>query len=199
MCVRCSAAWKDWKPVVPHLISVVHLTLDGVKGKWRWRRNLCQIDGENSKLRRWSSEFSDGNAVINDRYLRCHFWMTPYVHNTASYALGASAPDFFLRWNIAYVPCSNVEKPSPLLMLWSNSTHCLCISHLSWWSMPVGFPIPAFFFFFDPPWCRAPNVGMWPVAHSKRTHSLAHGHMASGALKTHAIIGSWPTILFVLP
>jgi len=27
-------------------ISVVHLTLDGVNGKWRWRGNLCQIDGE---------------------------------------------------------------------------------------------------------------------------------------------------------
>jgi hypothetical protein len=71
--------------------SVVHLTLDGVNGKWRWRRNLhththtrnlCQIDDENSKLRRQSSEFSDGNAVIYDLYLRCHFWMTPYVHNT---------------------------------------------------------------------------------------------------------------------
>ena len=61
--------------------SVVHLTLDGVNGKWRWRRNLCQIDGENSKLRRQSSEFSDGNAVIYDRYLRCHFRMTPNVHN----------------------------------------------------------------------------------------------------------------------
>jgi len=60
----------------------VHLTLDGVNGNWRWRRNLCQIDGENSKLRRQSSEFSAGNAVIYDRYLRCHFWMTPYVHNT---------------------------------------------------------------------------------------------------------------------
>ena len=53
--------------------SVVHLTLDGVNGKWRWRRNLCQIDGENSKLRRQSPEFSDGNAVIYDRNLRCHF------------------------------------------------------------------------------------------------------------------------------
>jgi len=63
-------------------ISVVHLTLDGVNGKWRWRRNSCQIDGENSKLRRQSSEISDGNAVIYDRYLRCHSWMTPYVHNT---------------------------------------------------------------------------------------------------------------------
>ena len=56
----------------PHVgISVVHLTLDGVNGKWRWRRNLCQIDG---------------NAVIYDRYLRCHFWMTPYVHNTGWYS-----------------------------------------------------------------------------------------------------------------
>jgi len=26
--------------------SVVHLTHDGVNGKWRWRRNLRQIDGE---------------------------------------------------------------------------------------------------------------------------------------------------------
>ena len=68
-------------------ISVVHLTLDGVNGKWRWRRNLCQIDGENSKLRRQSSEFSDVNPVIYDRYLQCHFWMTPYVHNTEWYAL----------------------------------------------------------------------------------------------------------------
>jgi len=33
----------------------------------------CQIDGENSKLRRQSSEFSDGDAIIYDRYLRCHF------------------------------------------------------------------------------------------------------------------------------
>jgi len=48
------------------LYSVVHLTLDGVNGKWRWRRNLCQIDGENSKLRRQSSEFSDGNVFIYD-------------------------------------------------------------------------------------------------------------------------------------
>ena len=53
--------------------SVVHLTLDGVNGKWRWRRNLCQFDGENSKIRRQSSEFSDGNAVIYDRYLRSLF------------------------------------------------------------------------------------------------------------------------------
>jgi len=70
------------------MISVVHLTLDSFNGKWRWRRNLCQIDGENSKLRRQSSEFSDGNAVIYDRYLRRHFWMTPYVHNT-----GYDVPD----------------------------------------------------------------------------------------------------------
>ena len=75
--------YKTHNAAIPtHSISVVHLTLDGVNGKWRWRRNLCQIDGENSKLRRQSSEFSDGNAVIYDRYLRCHFWMTPYVHNT---------------------------------------------------------------------------------------------------------------------
>ena len=60
----------------------MHLTLDGINGKWRWRRNSCQIEGENSKLRRQSSEFSDGNAVFYDCYLRCHFWMTPYVHNT---------------------------------------------------------------------------------------------------------------------
>ena len=66
------------------VVSVVHLTLDGVNGKWRWRRNLRQIDGENSKSRCQSSEFSDGNAVNYDRYLRCHFWMTPYVHNTGS-------------------------------------------------------------------------------------------------------------------
>ena len=64
------------------LTSVVHLTLDGVNGKWRWRRISCQIDGESSRLRRQLSEFSDGNAVIYNRYLRCHFWKTPYVHNT---------------------------------------------------------------------------------------------------------------------
>jgi hypothetical protein len=34
---------------------------------------LGQIDGKNSKLRRQLSEFSDGNAVIHGRYLRCHF------------------------------------------------------------------------------------------------------------------------------
>jgi len=45
-----------------------------------------QIDGENSKLRRQSSEFSEGNAVNYDRYLWCHFWMTPYVRNTGSCA-----------------------------------------------------------------------------------------------------------------
>jgi len=65
-----------------NMFSVVHLTLDGVNGKWRWRRNLCQIYSGNNKLRRQSSEFNDNNAVIYDRYLRCHFWMTPYVHNT---------------------------------------------------------------------------------------------------------------------
>ena len=68
-------------------ISVVHLTLDGVNGKWCWRRNLCQIDGESSKLRRQSSEFSDGNAVIYDSYLRCLFWMTPYVHSSDTHKL----------------------------------------------------------------------------------------------------------------
>ena len=38
-----------------YIYSIVHLTLDGVNGKWCWRRNLCQIDGESSKLRRLSS------------------------------------------------------------------------------------------------------------------------------------------------
>jgi hypothetical protein len=80
----CSSSWTVCQSLLSHILSslgpsnpvvtsVVHLTLDGVNGKWRWRRNLCQIDGENSKLRRQSSEFSDGNAVIYGRYLRCHF------------------------------------------------------------------------------------------------------------------------------
>jgi hypothetical protein len=63
--------------------SVVHLTLDGVNGKWRWRRN--SMSNWQWKLRCQSSEFSDGNAVIYNRYLRCHFWMTPYVHNTGTF------------------------------------------------------------------------------------------------------------------
>jgi len=54
-----------YTPWCSYAISVVHLTLDGVNGKWRWRRNSCQIDGEISKLRRQSSEFSDGKR----RYL----------------------------------------------------------------------------------------------------------------------------------
>jgi len=93
----CTAGWP--LEVVPEdaqgmIISVVHLTLDGVNGKWRWR----QIDGENSKLRRQSSEFSDGNAVIYDRNLRCHFWMTPYVHNTDDNSIKSSHTLFSFVW-----------------------------------------------------------------------------------------------------
>ena len=82
---------RQW-PVGTHCvgISVVYLTLDGVNGKWRWRRNLCQFDGENSRFRRQSSELSDGNTVIYDRYFRCHFWMTPYVHNTGWHCVSHS-------------------------------------------------------------------------------------------------------------
>jgi len=59
---------------------------------------LCQIDGENNKLRRQSSEFSDGNTVIYDCYLRCHFWMTPYVHNTVY------IPHYIYKfWIISYI------------------------------------------------------------------------------------------------
>ena len=97
--------------------SVVHLTLDGVNGKWRWRRNLCQIDGKNSKLRRRSSEFSDGNAVIYDRYLRCHFWMTPYVHNTGQYVFVACIG---WRWDVRHIKSIDTLRPQwfNMCMIW---------------------------------------------------------------------------------
>jgi hypothetical protein len=44
----------------------------------------------NYAVNRQSLEFSDGNAVIYDRYLRCHFLLTPYVHNTGYCAVCVS-------------------------------------------------------------------------------------------------------------
>jgi len=108
---------------MPFTTSVVHLTLDGVNGKWWWRRNDCQIDGENNKLCRQSSEFSDGNAVIYDRYLRCHFWMTPYVHNTFYNAL------LLKRTHFMFVPFRSSSGRWSLFTTLTSSKLCRpCVS-----------------------------------------------------------------------
>ena len=126
--------------IAPHnsgaliFLSVVQLTLDGVNGKWRWRRNLCQIDGENSKLRRQSSEFSDSNAIIYDPYLRCHFWMTPDVHNTdlstPRTPRRSDVPARHLHTSCCITLCAFKEPMHPLTVI-SGAARCMRVTNSS--------------------------------------------------------------------